>query len=73
MSALSPDGGMVGMTSQLSPAQLAYRAQLDTIEAEKLEALNTPGADADRIAIAAVRKMSAALAQLRHAQSEERA
>ena len=31
----------------LSPAQQAYSDQLDTIEAEKLAALNAPGANAE--------------------------
>ena len=54
----------------LSPAQLAYREQLDAVEAEKLIALNAPGADADRLTIVMLRKMSAALAALRVAQRE---
>jgi hypothetical protein len=60
------------MTVQLSPAQLAYRERLDAIEAEKLAALNTPGAKAERLAIIALRKMSAALVKLRAAQREGR-
>jgi hypothetical protein len=54
----------------LSPAQQAYSDQLDTIEAEKLAALNAPGANAERLATAALRKMSAALQALRLAQLE---
>jgi hypothetical protein len=55
----------------LSPAQQAYSDQLDTIEAEKLAALNAPGANAERLATAALRKMSAALIALRAAQRKE--
>ena len=55
----------------LSPAQLAYRERLDAIEAEKLAALQEPGADADRLNIAMLRRMSAALITLHAAQLEE--
>jgi hypothetical protein len=59
------------MTTQLSPAQQAYSAQLDKIEAEKLAALNAPGADPERLNIAILKRMSAALIELRTAQLEE--
>jgi hypothetical protein len=52
----------------ITPAQQAYSAQLDQIEAEKLAALNAPGAKADQMNIIMLRKMSAALVQLRKAQ-----
>jgi hypothetical protein len=55
----------------LTPAQQAYSDQLEAIEAEKLAALSAPGADAERLAIIAIRKMSAALVKLRAAQHEE--
>jgi hypothetical protein len=55
----------------LSPAQEAYRERLAAIEAEKLAALRTPGANAERLNIAALRRMSAALAKLRAAQFAE--
>ena len=55
----------------LSPAQLTYRNRLDAIEAEKLTALSAPGANADQLNLAMLRKMSAALAKLRAAQVEE--
>lgn len=54
----------------LTSAQQAYSAALDRLEAEKLAALQTPGADADRLNVAMLRKMSAALADLRAAQRE---
>jgi hypothetical protein len=55
----------------LSPAQLAYREQLNAIEAEKLTALNSPNANPDQQNIIALRKMSAAYVKLRAAQIEE--
>jgi hypothetical protein len=55
----------------LSPAQEAYRDRLDAIEAEKLEALGAPGANAERLNILMLRKMSAALVDLRTAQFAE--
>jgi hypothetical protein len=55
----------------LSPAQLTYSAALDAIEAERLAALNKPGANADQLNIAMLRRMSAALVKLRAAQREE--
>ena len=57
--------------SALSPAQQAYRERLDAIEAEKLAALQTPGSDAERLNIAMLRRMSAALINLRAAQLKE--
>ena len=45
----------------LSPQQQTYAAVLDRIEAEKLTALNRPGANADQLSIVALRKMSTAL------------
>jgi hypothetical protein len=56
----------------LSPAQQAYSATLETIEAERLAALSAPSANAERLAIIALRKMSAALVKLRAAQREGR-
>jgi hypothetical protein len=58
------------MTAPLSPAQQAYRERLNAIEAERLAALSAPGANAERLATAALRKMSAALQALRLAQLE---
>jgi hypothetical protein len=55
----------------LSPAQQAYSATLDTIEADRLAALSAPGANAERLATAALRKMSTALITLRAAQRKE--
>lgn len=55
----------------LSPAQLAYKAALDAIEAEKRAALSTRGTNADQLNITALRRMSAALVELRKAQHEE--
>jgi hypothetical protein len=60
------------MNSQLSLAQLAYRERLDAIETERLAALSAPSANAERLAIIALRKMSAALVKLRAAQRERR-
>ena len=54
----------------LSAAQLTYREQLNTVEAEKLAALQKPGADADKLNIIMLRRMSAALITLRAAQLE---
>jgi hypothetical protein len=59
------------MNTQLSPAQEAYRDRLAAIEAEKLAALSTPGANVERLNLAMLRKMSAALVKLRTAQFEE--
>ena len=55
----------------LSPQQQTYAAVLDRIEAEKLTALNRPGANADQLSIVALRKMSTALQALRLAQLEK--
>ena len=51
----------------LSPAQLAYRDRLDAIEAEKLKALGTPGANAERILITATKRMAQAYSAFRTA------
>jgi hypothetical protein len=56
--------------NELSPAQQTYAATLNAIETERLAALNTPGANAERLAIIALRKMSAAYVKLRAAQLE---
>jgi hypothetical protein len=55
----------------LSTAQSAYAAALDRLETERLAALSTPGADPERLNIAMLRKMSAALNTLRIAQLAE--
>jgi hypothetical protein len=44
--------------SQLTEAQLVLAAQFDRIEAEKVNALQDPRANADQIQIAANRRMS---------------
>ena len=62
------NGWVAATTAQLSPAQQAYTAALDRIEAERLTALSAPGANADQQSIVALRKMSAALIALRTAQ-----
>ena len=54
--------------SELSAAQQIYLQRLGAIEAEKLTALSTPGANPDQKNIIALRKMSAAYAKLRAAQ-----
>ena len=54
--------------SALTEAQQAYRERLDALEAEKLAALSTPRANADQLNITALRRMSAALVELRKAQ-----
>jgi hypothetical protein len=58
-------------TGQPSPAQLAYAAALDRLEAERLAALDAPGADTDRLNVAMLRKMSAAYCKLLAATREE--
>jgi hypothetical protein len=55
----------------ITPAQKAYSAQLDQIEAEKLAALNAPSANVERLNIAMLKRMSAALIELRATQLEE--
>jgi hypothetical protein len=57
--------------AELSAAQQTYLERLATIEREKLTALNTPGADAERLNVAMVRLMSAALVALRATQRRE--
>jgi hypothetical protein len=47
--------------AQLTEAQLLLAAQFDRIEAERNRALQDPRANAERILIAANRRMSAAL------------
>jgi hypothetical protein len=54
--------------SELSLAPQAYRKQLEAIEAEKQAALNALGANAERLNIIALRRMSTALQTLRDAQ-----
>jgi hypothetical protein len=64
-------GNQRNAVNTLSPAQQAYRERLNTIEAEKFAALNAPGANADQLNIAMLKRMSAALVKLRAAQREK--
>ena len=59
------------MNTPARPAQEAYRDRLDAIEAEKLAALSAPSANAERLNVLMLRKMSPALVKLRTAQLEE--
>jgi hypothetical protein len=56
----------------LSSAQLAYSSALDVIEADRDRALQDPRANADRILIAANRRMSAALIAYRKLEGSQR-
>ena len=54
----------------LSPAQQTYFQLLDTLEAERNDALQKQGTDPERLNITMLRRMSAALVKLRAAQLE---
>jgi hypothetical protein len=54
----------------LSPAQQTYLERLNAIEAERNAALQKPGADADRLNVAMLRRMSTELVKLRATQLE---
>ena len=51
----------------MTPAQLAYAAELDRIEAQRAAAMQLPDANAQQIELAAVKRMAIAYKAFREA------